>query len=196
MGDIMTNKRSEDNCLPHRELKLSQKYIDSFWSKVEKTGENSCWKWKAFKNKQGYGRMGIGPSECVNAHRVSWVIHFGQIPERNFVCHKCDNPECTNPKHLFIGTRQDNINDMMIKKRGKHFGEYGFYGVRHEERYDGPNREGRWRSFICKNEKIIYINSHTSAIEAARNYDRIAYIVFGERERLNFPEEYHINHWK
>ena len=187
--------REDSNCLPHRELNLSEKYINSFWSKVEKLSDDQCWKWKGYKNRQGYGRMGIAPSQCVNAHRVSWTIHNGAIPEGMFVCHKCDNPECSNPKHLFLGTRQDNINDMMVKKRSRHFKNNDFYGVRYEERYDGPNREGRWRSFICRNEKIVYLGSHTSVLEAARNYDRIAYIVFCERENLNFPEEYNISHW-
>lgn len=188
-------KRSESNCLPHRPLRLEEKHIKSFWSKLDKGENEECWNWKAFKNKQGYGRMGIAASECVNAHRVSWVIHYGQIPSGMFVCHKCDNPSCVNPNHLFLGTRQDNTNDMMIKKRGKHFKNAEFYGIRYEERYDGPNRKGRWRSFVCKNEKIIYLGAHTSALEAARNYDRIAYIVFGERNKLNFPEEYDIHKW-
>jgi hypothetical protein len=194
--DNMPKERSKNNCLPHRELILSKKYIDSFWAKVEKNQGNECWKWKGYKNRQGYGRMGIAPSECVNAHCVSWVIHNGRIPEGKFVCHKCDNPQCTNPKHLFLGSRQDNMNDMILKKRGKHFKDNDFFGVRFEERYDGPNRKGRWRSFICKGEKIIYLGTHTSVIEAARNYDRIAYTVFSERERLNFPEEYDISHWR
>ncbi len=68
--DNMPKERSENNCLPHRELILSKKYIDSFWAKVEKNQGNECWKWKGYKNRQGYGRMGIAPSECVNAHRV------------------------------------------------------------------------------------------------------------------------------
>ncbi len=192
----MTKKRSETNCLPHRELNLSEKYIKSFWDKVDKKTTSECWNWKACKNKQGYGRIGIAASQCVNAHRFSWVLHFGEIPLGHFVCHKCDNPSCVNPYHLFTGTRQDNTNDMVIKKRSKHFNREEFYGVRFEKRYDGENRKGRWRSFICINEKIMYINTHTSALEAARNYDRIAYIVFGERQRLNFPEEYEINSWK
>ena len=191
----MKKKRSSENCLPHKPLDPTPPDIERFWSKVNIKSDEEWWNWKAFKNKQGYGRFGHSASKCVNAHRMSWVIKNGQIPDKMFVCHRCDNPSCVNPNHLFLGTRQDNINDMMIKKRGRHFGEYGFYGVRYEERYDGNNRKGRWRSFICKNEKIIYINSHTSALEAARNYDRIAYIVFGERERLNFPEEYDIKQW-
>jgi hypothetical protein len=191
----MKRIRSENNCLPHRELILEERYVASFWAKVDKKGDDECWPWKAYRNKQGYGRLGIAASQCVNAHRFSWVLHNGSIPTGIFICHKCDNPSCVNPKHLFVGTRQDNTNDMMIKKRGKHFGRCEFYGVRYEERCDGPNRKGRWRSYICKNEKIIYICRHNSVLEAARNYDRIAYIVFGERERLNFPEEYDISHW-
>lgn len=186
----MPKKRSESNCLPHLKIKLEEKHIKSFWNKVEKLGENECWKWKAYKNKQGYGRFGFSASQSVNAHRISWVIHFGEIPPGLFVCHKCDNPECTNPQHLFLGTRQDNINDSLIKKRAKHFSKNKYYGVVYEERYDGPNKKGRWRSFICIKEKIIKLGAHTSLIEAARNYDRIAYIKYGEREKLNFPEDY------
>lgn len=180
----------ENNCLPHKKLILSEKYIKSFWNKVDKNGNNGCWKWKGFKNKQGYGRMGIAASECVNAHRVSWTIHNGEIPERCFVCHKCDNPECTNPDHLFIGTRQDNINDMMVKKRNRHFHKNSYYGVIEEKRYDGKNRKNRWRSFIVINGKVKKLGAHTSIVEAARNYDRLAYIKYGIRDKLNFPEEY------
>lgn len=192
----MSKSESKNRSIPHRSLVLSQKYIDSFWDKVEVTGEESCWKWKGYKNRQGYGRMGIAASQCVNAHRVSWVIHNGSIPDGLFVCHKCDNPECTNPMHLFLGTRQDNINDMMIKKRSRHFKNTKYYGVQWQERYDGPNRQGRWHSVICIEGKMKKLAAHTSILEAARNYDRIAYIVYGEKARLNFPEEYNISYWE
>ena len=191
----MKKKRSENNCLSHISFEITESLLKRFWEKVDKKSQEECWIWKAFKTKTGYGKIGVASGQAVSAHRVSWEIHNGKIEEGKFVCHRCDNPSCVNPGHLFIGTRQDNVNDMVLKKRSKHFGVHEFYGVRYEERYDGPNRKGRWRSFICKNEKIIYINSHVSALEAARNYDRIAYIVFGERERLNFPEEYKISHW-
>jgi hypothetical protein len=174
--------------MSHREIALDESLIRRFWDKVEKT--NSCWIWKAFKNRQGYGKIGTSSCKSINAHRVSWVIHNGQIPDNHFVCHKCDNPSCVNPDHLFIGTRQDNINDMMIKKRSRHFQKNAYYGVQWQERYDGPNRKGRWHSVICVNGKMKKLAAHTSVIEAARNYDRIAYIKYGERELLNFPEEY------
>lgn len=187
----MPRKRSEDNCLPHKRLDLAQRYIDSFWAKVVKT--EACWDWKGYKNKQGYGRMGIAASQCVNAHRVSWVIHSGQIPAGLFVCHRCDNPSCTRPDHLFLGTRQDNVDDMLIKKRSRHFQKNKYYGVVEEKRYDGPNRKNRWRSFIVISERVIKLGAHTSVLEAARNYDRIAALKYGIRDKLNFPEEYDLN---
>lgn len=189
----MNKKRSETNCLPHRELVLSDKYIENFLSKFEKGKKEECWVWKGYKNLQGYGRIGIAPSQCVNAHRFSWTFYIGPIPKGMFVCHKCDNPSCVNPNHLFIGTRQDNTNDMMVKKRSKHFQKNKFYGVVEEERYDGPNRKNRWRSFIVIDEKVIKLGAHTSILEAARNYDRIAYMKYRIKDKLNFPEEYDLS---
>lgn len=178
--------------MAHREFEITENLLKRFWEKVEKT--ETCWIWKAFKNKQGYGRIGLSSGKCINAHRVSYVIHKGKIPEDQFICHTCDNPSCVNPDHLFAGTRQDNIDDMIIKKRSRHFNNHIFYGVVIEERKG--NQKSRYRSFICKNEKMIYLSRHTSLMEAARNYDRIAYIVFGERVKLNFPEEYDLSHYK
>jgi len=91
-----------------------------FWSKVNKKGpihpiHGQCWVWTGSRFSQGYGRL-IGHGR---AHRISWEIHFGDIPDGLCVCHHCDNPSCVNPKHLFLGTKGDNIRDRNAKGRDR-----------------------------------------------------------------------------
>jgi hypothetical protein len=97
------------------------KYVSSkeeiFKRHADISDENNCWEWKAFKNAKGYGQTKIGgrSGKLILSHRLSWVINFGEIPEGLHVCHKCDNPSCVNPNHLFLGTNLDNIKDRVSK---------------------------------------------------------------------------------
>ena len=96
--------------------------MERFWNKVMKIVEtDECWEWIAFKNKDGYGLFGYN-GKNQKAHRVSWQLHNGPIPDGLCVLHKCDNPSCVNPNHLFLGTNADNIKDRVNKNRtvGKH----------------------------------------------------------------------------
>ena len=88
--------------------------VSRFWANVQKT--NGCWEWTGGKHAPGYGRLFVATKE-MRAHRFSWLIHNGRIPDGLFVCHKCDNPNCVNPEHLFLGTHQDNMDDMVAKGR-------------------------------------------------------------------------------
>lgn len=85
-----------------------------FWSKVEKS--NGCWLWKAGKNEHGYGILGV-KHHPVRAHRISYRLHFGEIPKGLFVCHHCDTPACVRPDHLYLGTQFENMRDCSLRNR-------------------------------------------------------------------------------
>ena len=86
-----------------------------FWSKVKKT--RSCWLWTGSNDRKGYGRININARGVVFANRVSWVMANGDLPENTCVLHRCDNPACVRPKHLFVGAMTDNHKDMRAKGR-------------------------------------------------------------------------------
>ena len=77
-----------------------------------------CWEWQGsiVKDRGGYGRFHAN-GKSHRAHRISWQIHKGEWPGDLFVCHKCDNPKCVRPSHLFLGTTTDNMRDMLRKRR-------------------------------------------------------------------------------
>ena len=98
--------------------------ICAFWANVDKQSETECWPWKGRPTKVGgYGVL-LRTHKLIRAHRLSWEIHYGPIPAGNgyhgiCVCHECDNPICVNPDHLFLGSQQQNIDDMVNKERRK-----------------------------------------------------------------------------
>lgn len=121
--------------------------MDRFWDKVRKGA--GCWEWVASCHPDGYGRFGSD-----RAHRVSWRVNNGAIPNGLCVLHKCDNPRCVRPDHLYLGTKKDNARDREERCRGNHA-----VGVRngrriHPELSQGENngraklREGDVRNLL------------------------------------------------
>jgi len=84
--------------------------IERFWTKVSKRTHEECWNWTAGINRDGYGKFWWNNRE-IGAHRFSWIITNGNIPEGKLVLHKCNNPGCVNPSHLYIGDGSDNMID-------------------------------------------------------------------------------------
>jgi len=93
---------------------MKDSHIAAFWARVKKT--DGCWVWSGGMSGCGYGQMPMKMRDR-KAHRFSWRIHNGPIPRGLFVLHKCDNPPCVNPDHLFLGTNLDNAKDRAQKGR-------------------------------------------------------------------------------
>jgi len=111
--------------------KKKKSISERFWSKVDKTSgfgpDGDCWCWTDKPDRKGYGRLGYGDvnsgTRMIFAHRVSYWLHHPEwdiFDSEVCVCHHCDNPACINPKHFFLGSKEDNLRDRDQKGRVQH----------------------------------------------------------------------------
>lgn len=120
----------------------------SFWKRVAKAGPDDCWLWQSNIQSKGYGRFGQRL-----AHRIAYELHTGIDPKEMFVCHTCDNPPCCNPSHLFLGTAQNNSDDMKAK-----------------DRQNKARGEKAGRALLTENDVIAIRNSLETHVTLAAQY--------------------------
>lgn len=89
---------------------------ERLWERVQRADGDGCWEFIGSRQKFGHGLIGVN-GRVVKAHRLAWELTYGPIPDGMLVCHRCDNPPCCRPDHLFLGTARDNTQDAIVKNR-------------------------------------------------------------------------------
>jgi hypothetical protein len=92
---------------------------EDFWARVHKAGADDCWNWSGGRSSDGYGVHKIRRYYRTAAHRIAYALANQEEPGDFHVCHRCDNPVCCNPAHLFLGTAADNAQDKVQKGRAR-----------------------------------------------------------------------------
>lgn len=162
---IKMNADSTGRLRPSLDRFTREEVVEKFKTKIVKVDRGHatpCWEWSGSRNEQGYGEVWFDGKNR-RAHRFSFEVAFGEIIEGLCVCHKCDNPPCVNPDHLFLGTKKDNAQDASRKKRLK------------------PQRGALHKKAKLTLEDVKYIRSHH--VPNVVGYKRIAK-KFGVSESL------------
>jgi len=122
----------------HNPKRVILSLADRFWPKVAVGNPDECWMWTATLTPSGYGQLRDAEGKKVNAHRISYILHYGPVPDDCDVCHSCDANcppgdisyrRCVNPAHLWAGTRSENIQDMHRKGRQSRLDRRGAQGA-------------------------------------------------------------------
>lgn len=141
-----------------------------FWQKVDRRGDDECWHWTASRDPDGYGRFQY-PTENgqrhIRAHRWAYLMLVGPIGDGLVVCHRCDNPPCVNPAHLFLGTQLDNNADKVAK--GRHARVWGVPLLRSRQTHCKHGHE------LAGDNLVITPTGHRSCRACRNAIARISY---------------------
>ena len=97
-------------------MEFAEEQLKRFWAKVNKEADNGCWEWTGAISTRGYGQFGVNKI-AKSTHRISYIMHKGEIPDGLMICHTCNNPPCINPNHLYAGTGKDNAQQAVADGR-------------------------------------------------------------------------------
>lgn len=132
------------------------KSIDKFWLKTNKRSDDECWIYVGGKDKDGYAQFWDGDNQVhTRAHIYSAKIHLGKKMPNMCVCHKCDNPSCVNPNHLFYGTALDNQQDKMAKNRQAKGESQGHSKLTNEQIEQIRARANESYKVLCKEFNLV-----------------------------------------
>lgn len=159
--------------LPH----ITPKTTAAFAARAGK--QDGCWEWSGLIDGAGYARISLNRNLKIGAHRFSYAMHYGVEPGNLFVCHRCDNPRCTNPEHLFLGTPLDNTKDMFSKGRqGRFDGEKNPRVILTEEDVENIKvASAAWMSNTELGQLYGVTHSTISAIKRGKTWHKIGTVV-------------------